>query len=206
VLRRSANTLHGVVGLRAQGRTTQQIRARCRRSSTSSEENLPISVAYRRRMLKQKRGRGNETSGRAEDSGEDDASVGAAQSAVSSVAEPAADVRAAGAVDACSATDPSAACAGRSNGLRVSIVDALAAARTAALAAKKKRITFSAGRQQPIQPESAPDKQASTIMRQRIQTVHSAWLQFREAQPHRNGSGQLRRLILSRRGSLCVTS
>ena len=185
VLRRSSNALQPVVGLREQGLTRAQVRARCRRSSTSSEEGLPIRTAFRRRLSarqEQKRGRGNDSSGRAEEDGAAGAAESVGQVATTFIGEPTGEQGAPSGANGSNVGVQSLEATG-ANGTGVSLADALAAARAAALAAKKKRIAFVAGQQQPVQPESAPDKVASTTMRQRIQTVKHAWEAFLEGQP-----------------------
>ena len=181
VLRRCSNALRPVIGLRAQALSRAQVRARCRRSSTSSEEGLPIRVAFQRRWREAgKRGRGSESSGRVEEQ-EECASGESTQQTATSTADATAVHRAGSAADGSIPTVIVAAAA--RNTKRISISDALAAARAAALAAKKKRVAFVAGKQHAMEPVSAPDKHASTTMRQRIQTIHQAWDRFLEEQP-----------------------
>ena len=87
VLRRCSNALRPVIGLRAQALSRAQVRARCRRSSTSSEEGLPIRVAFQRRWREAgKRGRGSESSGRVEEQ-EESASGESTQQTATSTAD-----------------------------------------------------------------------------------------------------------------------
>ena len=180
-IRTNTNALERVVGLReklrrrseaagSSGRRSSAEADSLRSSTSDAEESMPVLEAFWRR--REKRSRSLTSSGRTAAAMEDAASA-AAQAPEEQVVAGAAEI-VAGAPDAQQVAGSE--CGARSSG-------AVAAARALALKARQKRITFAAGRSEPVAGAADADKTASITMRLKIRSVHGAWQEFLREHP-----------------------
>ena len=150
VLQGRLNALEPVIGIREQRRTSLAVALSRRCSMSDEEESIPIVAAWHARQEKQeKRRRSLALSGLTVAAMEDSSGSGGdnAERELQNGASADASVVAAAEAVSCSSME-------RCGAVAVA-VGTVAAARELALAARRKRIAFTPGRQQPVAPESA---------------------------------------------------